>query len=269
MARAEREFDSGVTGRFAENHRRGGCGRIRNLSTIVEAAMFDQLWWWAGDIHQFVAPHWAGVIVTIMSVFCGGLIGIERERAQKPAGMRTLILICLGSAIFTQASILIVGDTFADQGRIAAQVVTGVGFLGAGAIIRERGLLIGITTGAGIWATAAVGVVLGIGHVVSGLFFTLLIVGTLAASRFLDTRISGACEHVTLRLIFNPAGGKTILRIQSILAEHLHAGGELRPTDSVEGEQEVSVRYCRRHREHHKFLTPLLALDDVYRVEQD
>ncbi|MFH1417008.1 MAG: MgtC/SapB family protein [Planctomycetota bacterium] len=227
--------------------------------------MFDQPWAWAGDIHQLVAPHWAGVIVTVMSILCGGLIGIERERAQKPAGMRTLILICLGSAIFTQASILIVGDTFADRGRIAAQVVTGVGFLGAGAIIRERGLLVGITTGAGIWATAAVGVVLGTGHVVAGVFVALLIVGTLAAARLIDAIISGPCEHVTLHLTFNPVGGKTILRIEAILTEHQHTG-ELSPSEAPDGRQTVSIRYCRRHREHRKFLLPLLALDDVDRV---
>ena len=107
--------------------------------------------------------------MTLTSILCGGIIGIERQRAQKPAGMRTLILICLGSAIFTQASILL-GDGWAeaDRTRVAAQIVTGIGFLGAGAIIRERGLVIGVTTGAGIWATSAVGVIIGSGHIAAG-----------------------------------------------------------------------------------------------------
>ncbi len=225
--------------------------------------MPETFWNWFGDIHLLVDDHWAGAISTVSAVVCGALIGAERQRAQKPAGMRTLILICLGSAIFTQASILMAGvGVLADRGRIAAPGVTGIGFLGAGAIIRERGLLIGVTTGAGIWATAAVGVVLGSGHIAAGIFFTFLIALTLTASQWMDRVIGGVCRFETLRLKFDPADGKARFRIQAILDEHQHD----EPVEYVEGQaqhDEVSIRYCTTHREHRAFIARLIALPSV------
>jgi len=231
--------------------------------------MPGETWHWFGDIHLLVDDHWAGVIATVAAVLCGAVIGIDRQRAQKPAGMRTLILICLGSAIFTQASVLMTGvGIIADRTRIAAQVVTGIGFLGAGAIIRERGLLIGVTTGAGIWATAAVGVILGSGHIAAGFFFTFLVALTLTASRWMDRIIGGVCRFETLRLKFDTADGKTRFRIQAILDEHQHD----EPVEYAErrGQQdEVSIRYCTTHREHRAFVTRLIAMSSVTHASSD
>ena len=121
---------------------------------------FDQEWLqWisalSGDLHALLPPAVAGTILTACAVLCGVIIGTERRRHEKPAGLRTVTLICLGSTVYTLASIFIAGDAVADRGRIAAQVVTGIGFLGAGVIIRDRGEVRGLTTGATIWAVAA------------------------------------------------------------------------------------------------------------------
>lgn len=242
-------------------------GRLRRRKHRTELTMPQELWNWLGDIHGVVGGHLSGVIVTLAAVFCGGLIGLERGRAQKPAGVRTLILICLGSAIFTQASILIAEQGLADRGRIAAQVVSGIGFLGAGAIIRERGLLIGVTTGAGIWATAAVGVVLGSGYVAAGFFFSLVIVATLAGVPAIDKYLLGPCVHKTLHIWFDPADGKTRLRIRAILDECLHEG-RVHFEEPADGEQTVDISYCDSHRDHRIFLSPLMALGQVKRVKQ-
>jgi putative Mg2+ transporter-C (MgtC) family protein len=223
---------------------------------------------WFGDIHTVVPTYWAGVIVTVASVICGGLIGVERERAQKPAGIRTLILICLGSAIFTQASILIAGGRANDPGRIAAQVVSGIGFLGAGAIIRERGMLIGVTTGAGIWATAAVGVVLGAGFIAAGLFFTVLVVATLAGSQALDRVVGGPCIYKTIHIHFDSSDGRGQFVIQGMLDEHQHIK-DARFHEGSPGEGVATITYCASHREHRTFLPELMALRYVRKVEQD
>ena len=230
--------------------------------------MPEQLWNWMGDLHQLLPNYWVGVIVTTASVVCGGLIGVERERAQKPAGLRTMILICLGAAIFTQASILIASGTPADRGRIAAQVVTGIGFLGAGAIIRERGLLIGLTSAAAIWATAAVGIVLGSGFVAAGLFFTLLVVGTLAGVRATDRWVLGPCQYGTLHLEYDPADGRARYLIQGILDEHQHLG-EVRYEVHPGGTHSALISYCHSHRDHRMFLSDLMALPQVRRVAGD
>ncbi|MBN2563706.1 MAG: MgtC/SapB family protein [Phycisphaerae bacterium] len=229
--------------------------------------MPEQFWSWFGDIHGVVESHWAGIIVTVAAVLCGGVIGVERGRAQKPAGMRTLILICLGAAIFTQASIMVGAGGAADRGRIAAQVVSGIGFLGAGAIIRERGLVIGVTTGAGIWATAAVGVVLGSGYVAAGVFFTLLIVATLAGAGAIDRLVLNPCRYKTLRISFDPGDGKTQFLIQGILDEHQH-DVEVKFKEPVDGVQEALIRYCAFHRDHRAFLPALTSLRQITRIQE-
>ena len=221
--------------------------------------MTDDLMPWLGDIHNCVPGYGAGVIVTVASVLCGAVIGFERERAQKPADMRTLVLICLGSAIFTQASILIGG---VDRGRIAAQVVSGIGFLGAGAIIRERGLVIGVTTGAAIWATAAVGVVLGTGYVVAGAVFSLLIVGTLAGAKAISKVITGACRYQTTLVTFDPDNGKTRHLIQGLLDEHLN-DKRIEYGEQDSGLATARIESCVTHREHRGFLNELAAMPQV------
>jgi putative Mg2+ transporter-C (MgtC) family protein len=101
----------------------------------------------------------------LLAVVVGGLIGAEREYHNKAAGFRTLIFICLGSTLFTSFSIAIsrLAGTF-DPARLAAQIVTGVGFIGAGAILRDAGRIIGLTTAATIWLVAALGIGIGIGE---------------------------------------------------------------------------------------------------------
>jgi putative Mg2+ transporter-C (MgtC) family protein len=230
--------------------------------------MFEEFWRWTGDIHLLLPEYWVGIVVTVAAVICGGLIGLERERAQKPAGMRTLILICLGAAIFAQASILIAGESFADRGRIAAQVVSGIGFLGAGAIIRERGLLIGVTTGASIWATAAVGVVVGSGYVAAGIFFSIMILGTLSAARIIDRAVVGPCRYKTLRLTYDPGDGKVRFRIQAVLDEHQHEGAVSFDT-TADGLGQASIIYCDSHRDHRSFLHALMSLPEVSRARSD
>ena len=100
------------------------------------------------------------LVKMLLAVALGGVIGFERELHEKAAGVRTIILITLASTLFTLTSIEIAGN--ADPGRVAAQIVTGVGFLGGGVILKERGSVVGITTAATIWMAAAIGVAIGI-----------------------------------------------------------------------------------------------------------
>jgi len=99
-----------------------------------------------------------------MALFVGGIIGAERERHKKAVGLRTLILISLGSALFTILSYRIGLDNSNEPGRIAANIVSGIGFLGAGVILEERGRVTGLTTAATIWLTAALGMAAGAGE---------------------------------------------------------------------------------------------------------
>ena len=99
-----------------------------------------------------------------MALFVGGIIGAERERHKKAVGLRTLILISMGSALFTILSYRIGLYNSNEPGRIAANIVSGIGFLGAGVILEERGRVTGLTTAATIWLTAALGMAAGAGE---------------------------------------------------------------------------------------------------------
>lgn len=102
------------------------------------------------------------VLRLLLAAVLGGIIGFQRERSQRPAGLRTHMLICIGAALFTIVGIA--GFPGGDPGRIAAGIVTGIGFLGAGAILhRQGGIVIGLTTAASIWTVAAIGVAVGAG----------------------------------------------------------------------------------------------------------
>ncbi|MDP3729818.1 MAG: MgtC/SapB family protein [bacterium] len=110
-----------------------------------------------------------------LAAFLGSLVGIEREIAKKPAGIRTHALVALGAALFSVVSYSVVGDTV-DPTRIAAQIVTGVGFLGAGMIIFHQSRVQGLTTAAGMWIAAAIGMATGFGMYLIGIFTAVLTV---------------------------------------------------------------------------------------------
>ena len=136
-----------------------------------------------GNLHDVLPQPYAGAVLVLCSIVCGTVLGLERRARHKPAGLRTVILICVGSTVFTLVSVLVATDAGSDPGRIAAQVVTGVGFLGAGAIIRERGQVVGLTTAATIWVVAAIGVLVGAGYAAGGVGVALLVLVTLIISR--------------------------------------------------------------------------------------
>jgi len=115
------------------------------------------------------------VLCIVLAVVFGGAIGLEREIRGKAAGLRTNVLICLGAAVFTMISRQMGAGQEGAMTRIAAGVVTGVGFLGAGAIIRERSGVHGLTTAATIWLVASVGMACGAG------FYTLAVISTVFA----------------------------------------------------------------------------------------
>jgi putative Mg2+ transporter-C (MgtC) family protein len=114
-----------------------------------------------------------------LAVVLGGAIGFEREWKNKPAGLRTNILICMAAVLFTEISYR-AGMVGGDHGRIAAQILTGVGFLGAGTILHHKGSVTGLTSAATIWMVTAIGVTLGWGAYVDAIGATVLVLVVLA-----------------------------------------------------------------------------------------
>lgn len=120
----------------------------------------------------------------LLAALLGGAIGWEREHSHKPAGLRTNILICMAATLLTDLSVLAAASSsIADPGRIAAQIVTGMGFLGAGTIIQSRGTVTGLTTAATLWIVAAIGMAIGFGALVEAVGTTLLVLIALVPLR--------------------------------------------------------------------------------------
>jgi len=117
----------------------------------------------------FVVEH---VLRLILAIVLGAIVGLEREITHKPAGLRTHMLVSLGSCLFTVVSIY---DFGMDPARIAAGIVTGIGFIGAGTIIAEEEKIVGITTAASLWSTAAIGLTAGAGDYLLSVIATILV----------------------------------------------------------------------------------------------
>ncbi|MGH9789869.1 MAG: MgtC/SapB family protein [Candidatus Acidiferrales bacterium] len=142
----------------------------------------------------------SAVLKLLVAAALGGAIGLERELHRKPAGLRTNMLICIGSALFTILSIHIAEGTGHDPGRISAQIITGIGFIGAGAIIRERGSVTGLTTAATIFVVASVGMTAGMGLYITATFVTGVILLSLSLLGWLENRLSLKTRPVAFRL---------------------------------------------------------------------
>ncbi len=143
----------------------------------------------------------------LLSFVLGGVIGLERHHKGQCAGMRTFSLICMGATMAMLVSIYIpqeyLGLKNGDPGRIAAQVVSGVGFLGAGAIIQMKGSVKGLTTAAGIWMTASIGLAIGAGMYIISTVATLLIIFVLSYADRYVTRFIRAGESKIIRVKVN------------------------------------------------------------------
>jgi len=216
--------------------------------------------------HQLPYP-WLEPTLVFGAIAAGAIIGTERERHDKPAGLRTLILVCLGSAVFTMVSFAFTTTT-GDSGRVAAQIVTGIGFLGAGAILHSRSGVSGMTTAATIWMTAAIGLTVGAGYLAAGVGLSLLVRLVLSGIRRWEIRHLGGMRAVSIEVVFDPDHGKSHVRFER-LREEFHISGQIRNLVDLEDgyrRGRVDLQLPRRHL--HEFLEALVALPAVREIRE-
>jgi len=154
----------------------------------------------------------------LLASVLGGLVGLERELSRKPAGIRTNMLICLGAALFTIVSYEMAGNVGGDHTRIAAQIIPGIGFLGAGVVIRERGTIIGITSAATIFVVASIGMTVGAGFYATGIFTMLLLLGSLVIIGNIEDRL-GLHTRVMNFKITAPPDGDPLTQVHAIVEQ--------------------------------------------------
>lgn len=186
------------------------------------------------------------IIRILLAVALGGLIGLERELRDRAAGFRTHILVCVGAAAFTISSVygfqgfMTTADASVvrlDPARIAAQIVTGIGFLGAGAIIRHGVSVRGLTTAASLWAVAAVGLAVGLGMYALSIVTTVTVVVSLSVLRFVEARfiLPRAEDHIEIVIRFRGKGfgrlGQLVDRLEESQVRMLRLGVDPEDTE--------------------------------------
>ena len=202
------------------------------------------------------------------AVVAGALIGLEREAHAKPAGFRTYIIICLGAGLLMILSIYIPQTYGGDPGRIAAQVVTGIGFLGAGAIFRLGVTVQGLTTAASIWTTAAIGLMIGAGMFVIGAIALVLVLIALTVLDLVETRLIGGMEYRSLLVRSDRRPGQ-IRKITDVLANHGVPSHRLAVSEHIE-ESRIEIRAVARIEKRidiRKFFDEIEAIEGIRHVE--
>ena len=198
-----------------------------------------------------------------VAMLLGGVIGFEREYRAKDAGFRTHFLVALGSALFCIVSQYGFGFELKDSSRVAAQVVSGIGFLGAGTIIFQKNVIRGLTTAAGLWVTAAIGLACGTGMYAAAAVGTVLVLVGLEVLNALLPQLGTA----TVQLTFQATSRESVKKVmEEIKHENLEIRTyELKDRRTSQGEiYEVSVELkVKRGHHNERILSYLDDFDDV------
>ncbi len=223
--------------------------------------------WLLNDWFHLLSAPWSYIAAVVSALFCGTMIGTERERKVKPAGLRAMILIASGSALFTIISGLL-ADASGDKGRIAAQIVTGIGFLGAGVIIHDSVRIRGLTTAAMIWVMAAIGMLCGAGYGGGAIVFTAALSLFLYLVTQVENRYLGPCYHTQVTLIFDDNGGKAGIKIDGILEDYKIMNSSIRKTVHENSLTEMTISYCNAHKHHKAFLLQFAEMPEIKSIKR-
>jgi putative Mg2+ transporter-C (MgtC) family protein len=182
----------------------------------------------------------------VVAAILGGLIGLERQLRHKPAGLRTNMFICFGAAMFTVLSDQLAGSLGGDHTRVAAQIIPGIGFIGAGSILHARGSVVGLTTAATLFVVASVGMATGGGLYITAIFATIVILIVLALLGRLERRFGMKSMLVTYEV--TGANAESILIEANRVLDEAHstmqnvrvagAAGHVRVMFAVDGPHE-------------------------------
>ena len=216
------------------------------------------------DLATFVSST---VLKLIVAAVLGGIIGLERELKQKPAGLRTNMFICFGAAMFTLLSMRYAratGGSF-DPSRITAQIIPGIGFIGAGAILHSGETVSGVTTAATLFVVASVGMAVGGGEYLSAIFATLLILVALTVLGKLEAKFN----FKQLTMCYEVAGNypdQIMATIHRVL-EDLHLMMKTFSIAQGKGDHRVQFTVAAKHREHMELVKKLQSSTGIVRVE--
>lgn len=197
-----------------------------------------------------------------ISILCGAIIGFEREYKNKSAGLRTMILICLGSTIFTIVSQKAGGNS---DDRIAANIITGIGFIGAGVIFKDGLSVKGLTTASVIWIVASLGMVIGIANFSLSLILTLIIVTVLSLFSWLEALMDFFYSRKSFNITFNDDSLKCLLDLEYLIKGHKLSSKRIKLTKH-NGKMHVVLEVSGSRKRLNKFNEQLVELNFVQDV---
>ena len=200
----------------------------------------------------------SGAIGRLMvACLLGGVVGIDREFNRKAAGVRTNLLICMGSAFFTLLSAVLAGDANPDKGRVASNIVQGIGFLGAGLIIHNRSRISGLTSAATVFVVASIGMACGAGLYGAAAVATVIVILALEVVGFLERR----ANLKDYSLVYEARGSDQTRMLESILTAMDKAGQRLTGVerDTIGEIQRVSFSLAASKKQHERLRGKLLA----------
>lgn len=213
------------------------------------------------------------VLRLIMATICGGVIGLERGRKGQAAGCRTHMLVCIGSALVMMTNVFIVNEYggASDPSRIGAQVVSGIGFLGAGTImVTHKNKVKGLTTAAGLWASGCMGLTIGVGYYELAIIGCVFIFSIIAILNKFDRKIYGASKNIDVYIEFNEAKDlrKLIATLRSMQIEirDIQIIKNKTIDKSVLGAI-LSLKTIDKH-EHSEIIAELSVLDEISYIEE-
>ncbi|ROR28442.1 putative Mg2+ transporter-C (MgtC) family protein [Mobilisporobacter senegalensis] len=217
--------------------------------------------------------NWLSITVRlILAIICGGLIGYDRGRKRRPAGFRTHILVCIGSALVMITNQFIYEDLGygGDPTRLGAQVISGIGFLGAGTIlITSKQQVKGLTTAAGLWASACMGLAIGIGFYEGAILGCLFILGSVTLLHRFDDYVMSRTKLVEVYIEIKSVKGIGIvlafLRKRNMEVTNLEISKTRNPEDTVG----LLITFKQKEKmTHEKLITMLGSIDEVVMVEE-
>lgn len=224
------------------------------------------------QIYGFVQLALPVGIKVVMAIICGGLIGFERELKNKPAGLKTNILICLGSTLYTIVSLLMaesfIDSSFrGDPARVAAQIVPGIGFLGAGAIMRSHASITGLTTAATIWIVAAIGMCIGSGYPLVGFVFTMTVLFTLLAIDKFETKFIGRSGAHAIEITFEDDEGQIRAQINQVMSANEVSLDDFDISKNA-NQYVLRLQYTNSLAAHKRFILDLWGVKGIREVKQ-
>ena len=198
----------------------------------------------------------------LLAALLGGAVGTERELSGKPAGLRTNLHICVGAALITELSAAVAANGAGDPGRLAAQIVSGIGFIGAGTIIQSRGKVVGLTTAATLWVVAAIGMAVGSRAYIEAIGSALLVIGALFLLRQLERLLARSWVKRRYRILLS--GGDHSLDTLVSLLKGMELGVQVEAIERRGEVLETLVRLDGPAARHDRLL-PLLAAEPMVR----